>query len=42
MPPTLSNGKICYLEIPATDVDRSITFYKAVFDWEFQKWGEQA
>ena len=23
MPPTLANGKICYIEIPATDLDRS-------------------
>ena len=23
MPPTLANGKICYLEIPAADVQRS-------------------
>lgn len=23
MPPTLANGKICYIEIPATDVARS-------------------
>src|SRR3954466_7949416 len=31
--PTLRNGKICYLEIPATDIDRSVRFYKAVFGW---------
>ena len=24
MPPTLANGKICYLEIPAIDVRRSV------------------
>jgi hypothetical protein len=23
MPPTLANGKICYVEIPSTDVERS-------------------
>jgi hypothetical protein len=27
------NGKICYLEIPATDVIRSANFYEAVFGW---------
>jgi predicted enzyme related to lactoylglutathione lyase len=34
MPPTLRNGKICYVEIPTTDVERSAAFYKAVFGWE--------
>jgi len=31
MPPTVANGKICYVEIPATDVRRSADFYQAVF-----------
>jgi len=31
--PTLGNGKICYLEIPATDIDVSVQFYKTVFGW---------
>ena len=30
MPPTLRNGKICYVEIPTTDVERSAAFYRAV------------
>jgi hypothetical protein len=30
MPPTLANSKICYIEIPATDLDRSAAFYKTV------------
>ena len=34
MPPTLANGKICYLEIPATDVERSSRFYHDAFGWE--------
>jgi hypothetical protein len=34
MPPTLANGKICYLEIPAIDIARSAAFYEAVFGWE--------
>lgn len=34
MAPTLGNGKICYLEIPATDVAASAGFYQAVFGWK--------
>ena len=33
MPPTLANGKICYIEMPATDIARSAEFYKRVFGW---------
>jgi predicted enzyme related to lactoylglutathione lyase len=33
MPP-IRNGKICYLELPATDVARSRAFYEAVFGWK--------
>lgn len=33
MPPTLANGKICYLEMPATDIARSSEFYKQIFGW---------
>ncbi len=28
MPPTIANGKICYIEMPATDIARSAEFYK--------------
>lgn len=31
MPPTLSNGKICYIEIPAINVRRSAEFYEKIF-----------
>jgi predicted enzyme related to lactoylglutathione lyase len=31
MPPTLANGKICYIEIPAKDIARSADFYKRAF-----------
>jgi predicted enzyme related to lactoylglutathione lyase len=31
--PTFGNGKICYIEIPATDVQASARFYKEVFGW---------
>lgn len=34
MPPTFSNGKICYLEMPATDIARSAEFYQKVFGWK--------
>ena len=37
MPPTLGNGKICYIEIPATDIDRSSEFYAKVFGWQLRK-----
>jgi predicted enzyme related to lactoylglutathione lyase len=33
MPPTFGNGKICYIEIPTTDVQQSADFYAAVFGW---------
>jgi predicted enzyme related to lactoylglutathione lyase len=33
MPPTLADGKICYVEIPAADVRRSAQFYEQVFGW---------
>jgi predicted enzyme related to lactoylglutathione lyase len=42
MAPTLSNGKICYLEIPATDVARSAAFYEAGFGWELRERGDGA
>jgi predicted enzyme related to lactoylglutathione lyase len=40
MPPTLRNGKICYVEIPALDVARSATFYQAVFGWKVRQRGD--
>ena len=27
MPPTLANGKVCYIEMPATDIRSSADFY---------------
>jgi len=42
MPPTLADGKICYLEIPATDVARSADFYSKTFGWEMRKRGDGA
>ncbi len=40
MPPTLANGKICYVEIPAVDVRRSVAFYEAVFRWQIRRRGD--
>ena len=42
MPPTRANGKICYVEIPATDVEASAAFYEAVFGWRLRKRGDGA
>jgi len=36
MAPTLSNGKICYIELPAEDIARSADFYKLVFGWNIR------
>jgi hypothetical protein len=40
MPPTFANGKICYIEIPATDIARSAEFYQGVFGWNIRKRGD--
>lgn len=40
MPPTVANGKICYVEIPALDVGRSADFYEAVFGWQIRRRGD--
>jgi uncharacterized protein len=37
MPPTFANGKICYLEMPATDIALSAEFYEKVFGWNIRK-----
>jgi uncharacterized protein len=42
MAPTSGNGKICYLEIPTTDVARSVSFYEAVFSWPTRSRGDGA
>jgi predicted enzyme related to lactoylglutathione lyase len=40
MTPTFANGKICYVEMPATDIARSSDFYKRVFGWNIRKRGD--
>jgi uncharacterized protein len=42
MPPTFANGKICYIEMPATDIARSADFYKQVFGWTIRKRGDDS
>jgi len=42
MAPTLANGKICYIEIPATEPRRSSEFYEKVFGWRIRKRGDGA
>jgi uncharacterized protein len=42
MPPKLANGKICYIEMPATDIPLSANFYKGVFGWNIRKRGDGA
>jgi predicted enzyme related to lactoylglutathione lyase len=42
MTPTLGNGKICYVEMPALDVQRSAEFYEKVFGWGTRKRGDGA
>jgi uncharacterized protein len=39
MPPTLANGKICYMEMPASDIARSADFYEKVFGWNIRERG---
>ncbi len=42
MAPTRAHGKICYLEIPAADIPRSVRFYQAIFGWQIRKRGDGA
>jgi predicted enzyme related to lactoylglutathione lyase len=41
-PPTIANGKICYIEMPATDISASASFYKNAFNWNIRKRGDGA
>jgi hypothetical protein len=40
MEPTLGNGKICYVELPAIDIGRSVSFYESVFGWKTRRRGD--
>jgi predicted enzyme related to lactoylglutathione lyase len=35
--PTFRTGKICYIEIPTTDVHRSADFYQRAFGWHVRR-----
>ena len=37
MPPTRAHGKICYIEMPTTDIQRSAEFYRTVFGWTIRE-----
>ncbi len=37
-----TNGKICYIEIPATDIARSSEFYQRIFGWNLRTRGDGA
>lgn len=38
--PNYANGKICYVEIPAQDIQRSADFYTKVFGWKTRRRGD--
>ena len=38
----MPNGKICYLEIAATDIETSSRFYESVFGWSIRGRGDGA
>jgi predicted enzyme related to lactoylglutathione lyase len=40
MPPTLANGKVCYIEMPAVDIQGSADFYAKVFGWHVRRRGD--
>jgi predicted enzyme related to lactoylglutathione lyase len=37
---TSGNGKICYVEMPASDIKRSAEFYEKVFGWRIRQRGD--
>jgi predicted enzyme related to lactoylglutathione lyase len=40
--PTTGHGKITYLELPASDIQASATFYQEVFGWNVRTRGDGA
>jgi predicted enzyme related to lactoylglutathione lyase len=34
--PTYGNGKICYIEVPAEDIQASASFYQKIFGWKIR------
>ncbi len=40
MPRSSTDGKICYLEVPALDIEASAAFYAGVFGWSVRTRGD--
>jgi|SRR5262252_9954735 len=40
--PTIGNGKVCYIEIPARDIPTSAAFYQKIFGWNLRTRGDGA
>lgn len=40
--PTYRTGKICYVEIPASDIQKSADFYQNAFGWQVRRRGDGA
>ncbi|MEO6796391.1 MAG: VOC family protein [Candidatus Dormibacter sp.] len=40
--PVYRTGKICYVEIPASDVQKSADFYQKAFGWQVRRRGDGA
>jgi uncharacterized protein len=38
--PTYANGKICYIDIPALDIQASAEFYQKTFGWKIRTRGD--
>src|SRR3979411_1618877 len=38
--PKYRTGKICYIELPASDVQQSAAFYRRAFGWHIRKRGD--
>jgi predicted enzyme related to lactoylglutathione lyase len=35
--PTFGNGKICYVELPSTNIQESSDFYRDALDWQIRQ-----
>jgi predicted enzyme related to lactoylglutathione lyase len=35
-PPKIPNGKVCYMQIPSTNIAESVAFYNQVFGWNIR------
>jgi predicted enzyme related to lactoylglutathione lyase len=38
--PKYGNGKICYIEMPAININASASFYQKVFGWQIRQRGD--